>query len=191
MRAARANRVRLAGQARCSATETRCTVRAHDPLRPASRTFLETGEGSRLLTRLRSSRSRISWLPAFPRDALSESSVAASSLISSASQTASPSRHRRRSRLERTHPGLPRVVAFPTNRDAPANYDSIAEAFDTSPTVTASRVCVHVSVTVEFDQALVADPEVVGDFMQENPSHLPAQALRVLPVETHEGAAID
>jgi hypothetical protein len=30
----------------------------------------------------------------------------------------------------------------------------------------------QVSVAVDFDQALVADPEVVGDFMEHNPPHL-------------------
>src|SRR6266508_6152343 len=47
------------------------------------------------------------------------------------------------------------------------------------------------SITIDFDQALVTDAEVVGYFMEDNPPHLPAKALRVLPVETHERAAID
>jgi hypothetical protein len=41
-----------------------------------------------------------------------------------------------------------------------------------------------VSVAVELDQALVADPEVVRDFMEHNPPHFAAKCLRVVSVES-------
>ena len=47
------------------------------------------------------------------------------------------------------------------------------------------------SVTVDFDQALVADPEVVGDLVQDDPAHLPAKPFRVVCVEPHEWAVED
>jgi len=51
----------------------------------------------------------------------------------------------------------------------------IAVAFDViAATVTVPRIRLYVSVPVDFDQALVADPEVVGDLMEDNPSDLPA-----------------
>ncbi len=54
-------------------------------------------------------------------------------------------------------------------------YDLIAVAFDViAATVTVPRIRLYVSVPVDFDQALVADPEVVGDLMEDNPSDLPA-----------------
>jgi hypothetical protein len=43
-------------------------------------------------------------------------------------------------------------------------------------------------VAVDFDQALVADPEVVGDLMEADPSHLPPKPLRILSIETHDQA---
>jgi hypothetical protein len=42
----------------------------------------------------------------------------------------------------------------------------------------------EVSVAVKFDQALVADPEVVRDFMEHNPPHFAAKCLRVVSVES-------
>src|SRR5947207_7314164 len=47
------------------------------------------------------------------------------------------------------------------------------------------------SVTVDLDQTLVADPEVVRNLVQHDPPHLPAQRLRVLTKMALERAAID
>jgi hypothetical protein len=49
----------------------------------------------------------------------------------------------------------------------------------------------QVSVAVKFDQAFVADAEVVGDFMEHNPPHFTAKCLRVVPVESYERTAED
>jgi hypothetical protein len=45
------------------------------------------------------------------------------------------------------------------------------------------------SVTVKLDQALVADTEVVGDFMEHNPSYFAAKRLRLMSVESDERTA--
>jgi hypothetical protein len=39
------------------------------------------------------------------------------------------------------------------------------------------RACL--SITIDFDQTFVNDAEVVGYFVEDNPPHLPAKALRV------------
>jgi len=56
----------------------------------------------------------------------------------------------------------------------------------TSPSILGACV----SVTVDFNQAPVADPEVVGDLMEDNRSDLPAKRLRAVPAETGERAAV-
>jgi hypothetical protein len=46
-------------------------------------------------------------------------------------------------------------------------------------------------VTVDLDEALVADAEVVGDLVEDDPPHLAAKPLRIAPVQTHERPAVD
>ena len=47
------------------------------------------------------------------------------------------------------------------------------------------------SVAVELDEALVADPEVVGDLVQDDAFHLALEPRRVAAVEPLERAAED
>jgi hypothetical protein len=47
------------------------------------------------------------------------------------------------------------------------------------------------SITVDFDQSLVADPEVVGDLVEDDPAHLFAKPSRVTCVKADERAAED
>src|SRR6266566_1303729 len=49
----------------------------------------------------------------------------------------------------------------------------------------------RISVAIDLDQALVADPEVVGDLVQHDAPHLPAKHLLVLSVEALQRAAVD
>jgi hypothetical protein len=55
----------------------------------------------------------------------------------------------------------------------------------------ADYVGLSVSVAVDLEQALVADPEVMGDLVEDNPSYLAAKALRVVSVETQQRSAVD
>jgi hypothetical protein len=53
------------------------------------------------------------------------------------------------------------------------------------------RQRVRDSVTIDFDQTLVADSEVMRDLVEDDASHLAAEQLRVVSVETHERATVD
>src|SRR5262245_30543763 len=53
------------------------------------------------------------------------------------------------------------------------------------------RQRVRDSVTVDFDQTLVADSEVMRDLVEDDASHLTAKQLRVLSAEPPERAAVD
>jgi uncharacterized protein (DUF1800 family) len=53
------------------------------------------------------------------------------------------------------------------------------------------RQRVRDSVTIDFDQTLVADSEVMRDLVQDDASHLAAKQLRVVSVETHERTTVD
>src|ERR671931_1488634 len=46
-------------------------------------------------------------------------------------------------------------------------------------------------VTVDLEQAFVADAEMVGELVEDDSPDLAAQQLRVVPVEPHERAAVD
>src|SRR5438132_12573967 len=55
--------------------------------------------------------------------------------------------------------------------------------------ISASRL--DFSVTVDLDQALVADPEMMGDLVQDDAPDLPLEPTAVVPVEALERAAVD
>jgi len=44
-------------------------------------------------------------------------------------------------------------------------------------------------VTAKFKQAFVANPEMVSDFVEHNPSHFPAKRLRTVSAESNERTA--
>jgi hypothetical protein len=53
------------------------------------------------------------------------------------------------------------------------------------------RVSLQVSVAVNLDQAFVADPEVVGNLMEDDPAHLAEKLLGLVRAEPHKWAAVD
>src|SRR6476646_3344818 len=65
------------------------------------------------------------------------------------------------------------------------------QSLGTVPTAATSRARRETLVAVDLDQALVADPKMVGDLVQHDTPHLPAQSLLVSPVQALQRSPVD